>query len=493
MRATSPSIAAILTLALVACGGGGDDTGDDGGDDTPQPRATWYQDVGPIIANHCMGCHQADGIAPFPLTSYTDAFELADRVLDAVETGLMPPWDAEDAADCTPTRGWKDDPRLTSAEIATLRAWIEDGKAEGTVAELPTPASTDLQGVTETLVPSTPYVTSGPDDEFMCFILEPGFTEPVKWMTGIQVRPGNPEVVHHAVTAVMNPGAELDQLKAQFGVGTAFDCDNPVTSTGSYLLHVWTPGNQPVQTTEDLSVPILRDAALIIQIHYHPANQVNAPDATAIDLRLTDTWPQKMYTYGAWGNAFTAPELLPDPDDRAGPEFRIPANNANHGEHMRFTVDAGSLESAPLFAAYPHMHYIGVGLKVKIERANPQPGEPANECLVNVPRWNFDWQRSYEYNSAIADLPVVRTGDTIDIQCTYDNTMDNPFVVRALDDAGLSAPIDVLLGENTLDEMCLGIFGVVFDAPAQPGGGSAPVIPTLPPSMTRALHIDGAQ
>jgi hypothetical protein len=491
MRATSMSIVAFFTLALVACGGGG--TADDVGDDAPEPRATWYQDVGPIVANHCMSCHEAGGIAPFPLTSYTDAFELGDQMLHAVETGLMPPWDAEDAADCTPTRGWKDDPRLTSAEIDTLRMWIEDGKAEGVEAQLPSPPNTELTGVTHSLVPSTPYVTAGPTDEFMCFLLEPQFPEQIKWMTGIQIRPGNPDVVHHAVTAVVNPGAELEAMKDQFGVGQAFECDNPATTMGSYLLGVWTPGNQPVQTSEDLSVPIVNGAAIIIQIHYHPANQINEPDATAIDLRLTDTWPQKMYTYGAWGNAFAEPELLPDPDDRAGPEFRIPANDATHGEHMRFTVNAGSLGSAPLFAAYPHMHYIGVGLKVQIERANPEPGEAANECLVNVPRWNFDWQRSYQYNSSLADLPVVRTGDIIDVQCTYDNTLDNPFVVRALDDAGLSEPIDVRLGEETLDEMCLGIFGIVLDAPAPQKGGGLPAMPQLPASMTRALHIEQTQ
>lgn len=481
-----------ITAGLAACGGGG--PSDDTGDDTPPPRATWYQDVGPIVANHCMSCHQSGGIAPFPLTSYTDAYELADRMLDAVETNLMPPWDAEDGADCTPTRGWKDDPRLTTAEIDTLRTWIEDGKAEGTDATLPSPAGTDLVGATDTLVPDNAYVTAGDTDEFMCFLMEPDFPEAVKFMTGIQVRPGNPKVVHHAVTAVIQPGDELNALVAEHGLGTAFPCQNPATTPGSYLLGVWTPGNQPVQTSTDLSVPILKGSAIEIQIHYHPAGQVNEPDATAVDLRLTDVWPQKFYTYGAWGNAFTAPQLLPDPDDRAGVEFRIPANSPDHGEHMRFTVDTGMLPGAPLFAAYPHMHYIGVGLQVKVERANPLPNEPQTECLVNVPKWNFDWQRSYQYNASFADLPTVRTGDTIDVKCTYDNTLANPFVVRALGDAGLTEPIPVVLGEQTLDEMCLGIFGITFDAPAPPGPGKPlPPMPQLPASLTSALTILSGQ
>jgi hypothetical protein len=113
------------------------------------------------------------------------------------------------------------------------------------------------------------------------------------------------------------------------------------------------------------------------------------------------------------------------------------------------------------------MHYIGVGLKVKITRANPLPGEPTEECLVNVDDWDFDWQRSYQYDAPIEDLPTVGNGDIVEITCTYDNTIDNPFVERALEELGLTDPVDVVLGEESLDEMCLGIFPILFDAPAR--------------------------
>jgi len=36
-----------------------------------------------------------------------------------------------------------------------------------------------------------------------------------------------------------------------------------------------------------------------------------------------------------------------------------------------------------------------------------------------------------------------------------DNSLDNPFVKRALLEAQLSAPKDVPLGDTTLEEMCL--------------------------------------
>lgn len=53
-------------------------------------------------------------------------------------------------------------------------------------------------------------------------------------------------------------------------------------------------------------------------------------------------------------------------------------------------------------------------------------------------------------------------GDYLYLRCTYDNSMSNPYVVEALAQQRLDAPVPVFLGEETLDEMCLGVFGVAY-------------------------------
>jgi hypothetical protein len=301
----------------------------------------------------------------------------------------------------------------------------------------------------------------------------------------VQLRPGNPTVVHHTVTWALPPGAVQDALVAAQGIGTPFACPGGAAGLdGAKLIHVWTPGNQPMETPSDLGIEMTAGSVLITQYHYHPHEGASEePDASTLDLRLTSTRPDKLYVIGAWGNAFAAPQLLPGEDDRgADPEFFIPADVADHEEAMRFVVDAGGTALRfPLFAAYPHMHYVGIGLQVKITRANPGPGEPASECLVNVDRWNFDWQRTYQYDADYDDLPTVGEGDVVEIECSYDNTLDNPFVMRAIEDAGLTSPIDITLGEQTLDEMCLSIFGIAFDAPA---AAIAPALSLRPTAKT---------
>jgi hypothetical protein len=139
------------------------------------------------------------------------------------------------------------------------------------------------------------------------------------------------------------------------------------------------------------------------------------------------------------------------------------------------------------------MHMVGTHIASKIERAVPTPNQPQNECLANG-NWNFDWQRTYIYDAPLDQLPSVAQGDVIDVQCKWDNTMANPFVQRALADAGLGAPIDINLGETSLDEMCLEIFGLAIDAPAPPTprttDGGAPSVEQLPLEMLDALRVN---
>ncbi|HEV7556030.1 MAG TPA: hypothetical protein VGO00_11270, partial [Kofleriaceae bacterium] len=98
--------------------------------------------------------------------------------------------------------------------------------------------------------------------------------------------------------------------------------------------------------------------------------------------------------------------------------------------------------------------------------------------------WNFDWQRTYTYDTTLDKLPSIKTGDTLAIDCHWDNTVENPFVQRMMHDSGLVAPIDIHLGEMTTNEMCLEIFGVAIDAPAKPTGLAPVVLPKMGLNMT---------
>jgi hypothetical protein len=132
---------------------------------------------------------------------------------------------------------------------------------------------------------------------------------------------------------------------------------------------------------------------------------------------------------------------------------------------MTFTmpekVDGFTLPTMKIQLAGTHMHWAGTDMNIQIDRKTAASNEPAHECLIGTPNYDFNWQRSYAYDQSFDDLPSLGPGDKLTFTCTYDNTLNNPRVVRALEEQHKNAPVDIKLGETTLDEMCLGVFVVL--------------------------------
>ena len=468
LAARSRSILAALGLlaALVAGGGLGCSSS------PPSEPATWHQDVAPILAAHCNSCHQAGGIGPFPLDDFDTARANARRMLHQIEIGAMPPFDAREERDCTPRFGWVDDPRLSDDELATLRAWVDHDFLLGEPAEVPAPPNLELAGATATLRPAEGFATSGPRDQFICYLLDPEITDDVAWLTGWQVRPELAEVVHHAVLTRLPVGQMQDELVAAHGIGRPYECS--ISSPGDLVIHTWVPGNQAVQLPAGVGTPLPRGTKLGMQVHYHPANQAHAPDRTAVDVRITSEWPSKSYYQYSIGNALFPPQLLPGPGDGGDvPIFKIPAGAKDHVETMQLKVPPQPSPELRILSVTPHTHLVATHTSAKLTRPVARGADPQRECLSNGD-WNFDWQRTYTYDAPLEELPSFAAGDLLELQCKWDNSLTNPFVQRMLADVGLPPrPVDIFYGEETTGEMCVVFFGLVADAPPKPGSATS--------------------
>jgi hypothetical protein len=491
-RASAPLA---LTLLLAACGddSGSKNSADDnsaaqGAANTP----TWYQHVRPIVHEKCGACHRPDAIAPFSLLEYASAKRFAKMMVNAVDEGRMPPFSARETDECKPRNRYANDPRLNEDEKKLLRAWAEGGAPEGDAespAEAKDPAPVEIARADVVMRLPEPIMVedTGKGDVHTCLVVDPKI-EKDGYVISRQVTSGNPKVLHHVTTYIVRPeladGTPLtraqlnEKLKAAKGVevGGRYDCfGGPTldsTGLGYSLLGSWAPGGGPVTSPADSGQPVKKGSVVVLDMHYHPIPSGPEVDAdTEYALQFSDSIPKNIATpiFQGFADAmqkvfddtmFGTASLIQQPGE-SKPEFIIPAGAKDHIEEWTFKW---KLPQSPLkvYFASSHMHYAGRDLKVSIEHANPQPGEDKLECLEQTPQWDFNWQLGYTWDTDYENLPTIRDGDTVHVRCTYDNVTSNKAIAAALEAQGKKEPIDILVGEDTLDEMCLSLVGISY-------------------------------
>lgn len=449
---------ALIALASSGCEGGADDVAAGGGGAgaggaPPGGDVTFYADVLPILQRSCLGCHTEGRIGGFALGTYDEAKTQAGIIAAVTADGRMPPWHGVETDACQPSYSYVGDPRLPQEDKDTLRAWADADAPEGDPADAP-PAyevpDLDLPGTDLEIVPTEPSRIEGDSDQFVCVVYDPGLSETV-FVDGLNIVPQNEKIAHHALVFRVDRSVANDLS----GGDERFDCFGAPPGD---LINAWAPGQLPLQLPATVGMPLTTDQVIVVQMHYHPTGISAEEDSSKIQLRFSDQEPEWEFTIALPGNATGAPELFPGPNDGGSPEFRIPAGVKDHVEEMAIEVPALPIE-LPVLVVGTHMHYVGTDARFWIERQTPSAGEPAEECLVHTPAWDFNWQRGYMFDANIEDLPTVSTGDLLRLECRYNNSMSNPAVVQALAERGLAAPQDVYLGEETLDEMCLGALG----------------------------------
>src|SRR5689334_3896192 len=93
---------------------------------------TWAEDIAPILYAHCTTCHHSGGLAPFSLLTYSDAYNNALNMVNAVNGKVMPPW--------LPDPNYKHYVRervLTQTEIDDINNWFGGGRPQGNMALAP--------------------------------------------------------------------------------------------------------------------------------------------------------------------------------------------------------------------------------------------------------------------------------------------------------------------------------------------------------------------
>jgi thiol-disulfide isomerase/thioredoxin len=343
----------------------------------PQGQITYTKHVAPILNQHCVECHRAGEIAPFPLTSYQETIGWDAMIAEVVSEGRMPPWNAN------PEFGhFRNDSRLSSEEKQTLQAWIQNGCPEGDASDLPpTP-----QFVTGWRMPEPDQVIHVRTEPFAVpatgvvdyqyFQVDLNFTED-RYVTAAEARPGNPAVVHHIIAFLKVPGQDDISL--------------------GRMLIGYAPGTSPLVFPEGSAMKVPAGSKILFEMHYTP-NGTAQTDLSYIGLKFTDKASVKQEVVGL---------------EAINSKFRIPPGAADHevkaSERIR--------EDLTLLSLTPHMH-----LRGKAFRYTATFPDGTSEVLLDVPKYDFNWQLRYE----LTEPRVLPKGTVIECTATFDNSANNP-------------------------------------------------------------------
>jgi hypothetical protein len=429
-----------------------DDVAADVGEGTG--AVTWYQHIAPIVVANCGSCHREGGSGPLDFTQPEAAQSAAGLMLAAIESGSMPPWPPAD--NC---RTYEHERRLPPTDAELFARWVSNGAPLGdaaTAAELPEIETAVFPA--NLILPMPEAYTPSRDlpDDWRCFVLDGEFEEET-FVRGVDVLPGSAQVHHVLVYAVTAQAAEaiLEADSAEVGPGyTCFGGPNPSSgggeSDGSILaggfpnqLGAWVPGNVAAIYDEGTALRIDAGSRVIMQVHYNTL--AGEPVADRSELQLLTTTE--------------APEFLVRTVPIADRNLAIAAGDSasTHG----VTIPNFGDRSVEIITVAAHMHTLGEQLRARIVRA-----DGSDECLLDIPAWDFNWQMFYRLPAD--DHAIVEPGDAIELTCVFDNSAANQPIVNGEQ----IEPRDVEWGESTLDEMCLFYISTIepYVPPAETNG-----------------------
>jgi lipoprotein NlpI len=375
---------------------------------------TFARDIAPILFARCVTCHHPGGPAPFSLLTYAEARQRATLIATAARNGFMPPWKASRSSG--PFVGQHP---LSEDEIDRIARWAAAGAPEGDRKHLPqTPRIAEgwRLGKPDLIVSPAEAYTLRPDgtDVFRVFVI-PLPTRGSRLVRGVEFRPGNASVVHHA-------NIRLDSTETS----RRYDANDPAPGYDGLIAHSatypdghflgWTPGQAAPLLPNGLAWRLEEGTDLVVELHMRPSGKSEA------------VRPSIGFYFG--GNP---PERMPVMLRLGRQSIDIPPGEASYVITDSFVLPV----DVEVLAVQPHAH----------QRARHVTGiatlpNGTTRGLIEIDDWDFRWQHVYRFVSPLS-LP---RDTTLSLRYTFDNSAGNPR-------NPVLPPRRVVWGQRSADEM----------------------------------------
>jgi len=395
---------------------------------------TYYRDVLPILRQHCVICHRANGIAPMSFESYEDARRYSKIIRRVAQDKTMPPPFAIPLAGRV-----SNDPSLTSDEFSTLAAWADRNAPAGDQHDAPParPAAAPWS------IPKPDFILkmsqaiaipSSGDIEYTYEIVHTGFTEG-RWVQMAEVLPSLPAKVRQAIVFIRRPGSRWLRHAPPgkpFTTATLAD-DKDRSWADDDILMVYVPGS-PVDEWPAGTAKFIPPGADLIFCMQYITNGTEGADQSSVGLIFSKQRPpRRVVTLALANDQFTIPPEAPD--------YRVEAHGVLGKDAM-------------LLSLFPKMHLRGKRFEYDVIPTGKTSGnepEPQMEILLRV-NYDLRWQTNYP----LAEPRLLKAGTNLRAVGWYDNSPNNPH--------NPDPKASVGSGGQARDEVLLGFFEVSVPA-----------------------------
>jgi hypothetical protein len=361
--------------------------------------------VAGIVQDRCQSCHRKQGPGPFELVTFPDVAYNTEKIREVVADRRMPPWHGN----LNPEFGTlANDQRLTDDEVQTIVQWIDGGAAEGNKVDAPAakrwPAADTWEIGRPDFIYRIPQPFRVPKSgalEYQFFRVKLDFPED-RWFRAVEVKPGNPEVVHH-ISLHLAPAVSDTRYDGLAAMAMLYGLNGEL----GRLINDFTPGdtyNAKVYPPHQ-AVLIPKHNDLIFEVHYTPNGRAAVTDQSMVAFRWAQSPPQE--------------EVLTTVFRRPIGGFRIPP----HEPHFKMEDTYYFEHDVYIDAIRPHFHLRGKSFRVEMIERNPDTDEiESRRTILSVPVFDQGWQRTYELATPLlleAGTELIATGH-------FDNSAINP-------------------------------------------------------------------
>ena len=374
-----------------------------------------YKDVEPIFTNKCVACHRPGESAPFTLISYQDISKRLTTIKKVIDSGYMPPWRADNHY-----RSFANDRSLTEAEKETILAWIDNKAPKGNYSDKADASKLAMLNTTGynrkpdlTLKIDTSYTVIGDNKERFIVFKIPFESDEAHAIEAIELYSNNKKIIHHinyGFYDVADPSIDIHRGASMINTTDDDAGSSKLREQASLKRKMtyytgWIPGTSVENYPKDFGWTLPKRGVVLITAHYSP---LAADESSTVGVNLffrKDPIKRDVRAISLGSGGIGEKDIHP-------PLFLLPNDVSRH------TLQVQTQEDQSIMYVWPHMHFLG---KEFFAYAITPQKDTIN--LVHIPQWDFRWQELYK----LKQLIKIPKGSVIHLDCTYDNTADNPF------------------------------------------------------------------